>query len=248
MGTPWQKNILRTIYEVYEEWQGNTASACQKGCAACCSQNVTMTAVEGEVLLEYIREKGLQEWFVNLLQKWQGRKELQPLITHNGFARNCLQGVESEIGSSQSQDCQQVCLFLGKGDICLVYQARPFGCRCFSSQTDCRASGAAKQSDELLAINTATMQVIEHLGQKEFWGNIYDVLLVLCSLGANADIGQFFSDKMKLNGVHTRLLSAEPIPGFLIMPEEREVVSNYLETLFKKEVMGRTIEHILNNK
>ena len=92
------------------------------------------------------------------------------------------------------------------------------------------------------------MQVIEHLGQKEFWGNIYDVLLVLCSLGANADIGQFFSDKMKLNGVHTRLLSAEPIPGFLIMPEEREVVSNYLETLFKKEVMGRTIEHILNNK
>lgn len=243
---PDKKEILQAIFEVYEEWTDNKKFACQKGCAACCTQNVTMTAVEGELLLQHIREHKLEKWFADRLQNGNREITKRPVMTHNAFARNCLKGVETSMGDPPRQ--QKACLFLAEDNSCKVYGARPFGCRCFSSLEDCRTSGIAKQPDELLAINTVTMQVIEHLGQKEFWGNIYDVLLALCSLTGNNDIAGLFHKKSQLTAANTRLLRAEPLPGFLIMPEEQENVGEYLEALFKKEIQGKSLEHILNNK
>ncbi|MBC8318185.1 MAG: YkgJ family cysteine cluster protein [Desulfobulbaceae bacterium] len=240
-----RKEILEGILEVYETWAEDQTFACEKGCASCCTQNVTMTAVEGEFLLNYIIEIGKQKWFAEKLQLWNGKEGNIPSVTHNTFAGNCLQGIETETPEHESQE--EPCPFLEK-NICTIYQARPFGCRCFASRTDCRKTGSAEQSDELVAINTVTMQVIEHLGQKEFWGNIYDVLLALCALPENRDIGQFLTDTDTLSRAQRRVLTAKPVPGFLIMPEEQERVGRFLNLLFNKEIQGKTIENILNNK
>jgi Fe-S-cluster containining protein len=243
---PNKKEILQAIFGVYEEWTFNKEFACEKCCAACCTQNVTMTAVEGELLLQHVREHKLQKWFTNSLQNCNGENTKQPILTHNTFAKNCLQGIETDMGEPPLQ--QKPCLFLAEDNSCRIYEARPFGCRCFFSLADCRTSGTAKQPDELLGINTVTMQIIEHLGQKEFWGNIYDILLALCGLTENKDLAELFQEKDQLAAANTRLLKAEPLPGFLIIPEEQEDVSCYLETLFNKKIQGRSLEDILNNK
>jgi len=243
---PDKKEILQAIFSMYEEWTSNKEFACEKGCAACCTQNVTITAVEGELLLHHVREHKLEKWLADSLQDWNGKKAKKPAMTHNAFARNCLQGVETDMGAPPLQ--QKVCLFLGEDNSCRVYEARPFGCRCFFSLEDCRTSGTAKQPDELLGINTVTMQIIEHLGQKEFWGNIYDILIALCDLTENTDVAGLFHEKDQLAAAHTRLLKAEPLPGFLTMPEEQKSVGRYLETLFKKKIQGKSLEDILNNK
>lgn len=242
---PYKKEILQAIFDVYEEWTYNKEFACEKGCAACCTQNVTMTAVEGELLLQHVREHELGKWFADSLQNCNGENTEQPILTHNAFARNCLQGVETDMGGPPL--LQKACLFLAEDNSCKVYEARPFGCRCFFSLEDCRSSGTAKQPDELLGINTVTMQIVEHLGQKEFWGNIYDILLALCGLTENTDIAGLFQEKGQLAAANTRLLKAEPLPGFLIMPEEQENVGGYLEALFKKKIEGKSLENILNN-
>lgn len=243
---PDKKEILLTIFDVYEEWTNNKEFACEKGCAACCTQNVTMTAVEGELLLRHIREHELEKWLTSRLQNRNGGETREPAMTHNAFARNCLQGVETDMNGPPTQ--QKACLFLEEVNSCKVYEARPFGCRCFFSLEDCRISGTAKQPEELLGINTVTMQIIEHLGQKEFWGNIYDILLALCGLTENKDLARLFHDKDQFATANTRLLKAEPLPGFLIMPEEQENVGRYLEALFKKKIEGKSLEDILNNK
>jgi Fe-S-cluster containining protein len=243
---PNKKEILQTIFSVYEEWTFNKEFACEKGCAACCTQNVTMTAVEGEFLLQHVREHELDKWFADSLWNSDVENTNQPILTHNAFARNCLQGIETNTDPPPLQ--QKPCLFLAEDNSCKVYEARPFGCRCFFSLEDCRTSGTSKQPDELLGINTVTMQIIEHLGQKEFWGNIYDILLALCCLTENKDLAELFQEKNQLDAATTRLLKAEPLPGFLIMPEEQENVGSYLEALFKKKIQGRSLEDILNNK
>lgn len=242
---PDKKEILIGILEVYETWVDQQNFACVKGCASCCTQNVTMTAVEGEFLLEHIRDLKMQEWFAESFQLWTGEEATIPSVTHNTFAGNCLQGIETE--SPEGQLHNKPCPFLTQ-NTCMVYQARPFGCRCFASLKDCRKTGSAEQSDELIAINTVTMQIIEHLGQKEFWGNMYDVLLALCALPENKDIGQLFIDTGPLSKAQTRLLKAEQVPGFLIMPEEQERVGRFLDVLFNKTIQGKTVEDILNNK
>ena len=61
-------------------------------------------------------------------------------------------------------------------------------------------------------------------------------------------IAELFQEKDQLAAANTRLLKAEPLPGFLIIPEEQEDVSCYLETLFNKKIQGRSLEDILNNK
>jgi hypothetical protein len=91
------------------------------------------------------------------------------------------------------------------------------------------------------------MQVIEHLGQKEFWGNIYDVLLSLCELHENNDISALFQNLEIMRQAKTRLLMAEPIPGLIIMPSEQAAVEKYLNTLFQEKIGVNSLEEILNN-
>lgn len=54
---PMKEEVLLRIYAAFEEWVDEDL-ACKKGCATCCTQNVMITAVEGEVIHRFIREQG----------------------------------------------------------------------------------------------------------------------------------------------------------------------------------------------
>ena len=57
-GIDHKEELLKTIYAVYSQWVERFPLACQKGCASCCTQSVTMTSLEGEMILDFFKVKG----------------------------------------------------------------------------------------------------------------------------------------------------------------------------------------------
>ncbi len=81
----------------------------------------------------------------------------------------------------QSYGNEERCPFLEDG-CCSIYDVRPFSCRCFISETVCKPGVPAVIGETYLSASSAVMQIIEHLGQGEYLGNLFDVLLALCDL------------------------------------------------------------------
>jgi len=238
---PLKEEVLLGIYEKFERWVDEDL-ACNKGCATCCTQNVVITAVEGEFIHRFIREKGMQKWFAGKIQKKAQTR--RPELTTNGFAAACLEGKDVEPDSYGSSE---PCPFL-ENDCCTIYEVRPFSCRCFASTTTCRPGVPALIGEQYLSASTAVMQLIEHLGQGEFLGNMLDVLLALCGISENRKYFDFLPASMSDQGL-ANVVKALPLPGFLLLEEEMETVAPLLEAVFAHTLKdGRTIENILNNR
>ena len=237
---PLKEKVLLGIYDAFEKWVEEDI-ACQKGCATCCTQNVIITAVEGELIHRFIRERKKREWFAAKLQK--KAKTRRPEFTTNGFAANCLEGNDVEPDTYGSGE---PCPFLEQ-NCCSIYEVRPFSCRCFASTAVCRPSVPALIGETYLSASTAVMQVIEHLGQGEFLGNMLDVLLALCGVSENRKYYKLLPASMADQGL-ANVVKALPLPGFLLLEEDMEIVAPLLESIFSTKVGDRTIEDILNNK
>ncbi|HIP82205.1 MAG TPA: hypothetical protein EYH19_01290 [Desulfocapsa sulfexigens] len=237
---PLKEEILLRIYDVFEKWVGEDL-ACKKGCATCCTQNVVITAVEGELIHRFIDEHEKREWLAAKLQK--KAKTRRPELTTNGFAANCLEGKDVEPDSYGSGE---PCPFLEQ-DCCSIYEVRPFSCRCFASTEICSPGVPALISETYLSASTSVMQIIEHLGQGEFLGNMLDVLLALCGVSENKKYFDLLPASMSDQGL-ANVVKALPLPGFLLLEEEMEIVAPLLESIFVTKVGDRTIEDILNNK
>ncbi len=87
------------------------------------------------------------------------------------------------------------------------------------------------------------MQLIEHLGQFQYLGNMTEILLVLHYQNTKPSSVQ---ENVHLKRAEDQLLTAQPIPGFLIPPEDNERVSALLDTIFDEKIGAKTIEQILN--
>jgi len=233
--------ILKTIYNVFADWGSSKKAACQKGCAVCCSQNVTLTALEGEIILRYIIEMNMAQWFAEKLVA--GHTHKRPKMSTNDFARACLQEKNVNIGEITNPD---PCPFLEE-NVCRIYPARPFSCRMMISETTCTTDKPALVPDHYLSASTAVTQVIEHLGQKEYWGNMLDVLPALCDISEYKKVAQYLNSTVIMQA-RMRTLTAKPLPGFLFTEEEEKTVSPLLQTIFNTEVEGKRIEDILNGR
>jgi Fe-S-cluster containining protein len=234
-----KEKVLLGIYEAFDKWV-NEDLACKKGCSACCTQNVVITAVEGELIHRFIREHDKVEWFAaKFQQKAQTRR---PELTTNGFAASCLQGDDVEPDSYGSSE---PCPFL-EGGCCGIYEVRPFSCRCFASTEICHPGVHALIGERYLSASTAVMQLVEHLGQGEFMGNMLDVLLALCGIPENRKYFELLPASMSDQGL-ANVVKALPLPGFLLLEEEMEKVGPLLEAIFASKVGDKTIEDILNN-
>jgi Fe-S-cluster containining protein len=236
---PLKEEVLHIIYTSFAEWSAGLAFACTKGCTACCTQNVTMTAVEGEVIHRRLREIGHEAWFTQELQK-KGAT-FRPRMTTNDFADACLRGDDAQpeqIGNMAP------CPFLEE-NCCRIYEVRPFACRCFASEERCVSGTSALLPEYYLSASTAVMQIIEHLGQGEYWGNMLDVLAALCDLPENKKCAPLlppsFADQSRV-----QVIKAKPLPGFLLLDEEREKIAPLLDAIFTTKVGERTVESILN--
>lgn len=239
---PLKEDILQSIYEEFAEWSAGFSFACEKKCAACCTQNVSITAVEGEAIHRLIRETGRDLWFAGKLQA-KG-VTCRPRMTTNDLASTCL-GKGEEVQPEQVGNMSP-CPFLESG-CCQIYEVRPFSCRCFASEQRCSSGISAVVPDYYLSASTAVLQIIEHLGQGEYWGNMLDVLSALCDLPENKRyvslLPASFAD---LSRVH--LVKAKPLPGFLLLEDEMVKISPLLTAIFTRKVGEKTVKSILNGR
>lgn len=238
---PLKEDILHSIYEEFGKWSDDLSFACTKHCSACCTQNVTMTAVEGEAIHRLIRDSGREPWLAARIQ--EKGKTTRPQMTTNDFAGACLQGEDVQ---PEQYGNTSPCPFL-ENHCCLIYEARPFACRCFASEQRCFSGTSALLPEYYLSASTAVMQIIEHLGQGEYWGNMLDVLAALSDLPENRTykglLPASFADQARVQTV-----KAKPLPGFLLLEEEMERITPLLQGIFTRKIGERTVEAILNGK
>lgn len=236
-----KRQILFTLYDIFDQWNRDYDKVCHRGCSGCCTQNVTITAVEGEAILRYILAEDMSLWLAEKLTS--PRTHQPPKITTNDFALACLEGRDVDPDAPHNPS---ICPFLEK-NLCRIYPVRPFSCRLFISQKTCSAMNPALVSDYYLEAATAVSQLIEHLGQKEYWGNMLDVLPALLDISEFKEIADHLGT---IQIIHARMqtLTAKPLPGFLLSEEHSEKVAPLLQTIFAAEVEGKRVEDILNGK
>ncbi len=222
--------VLAIIEDLFANWTAAGNWACTRGCATCCTQNVAITTLEGERILDFIRRKGREVW---LAEKLGGRlSPHRPRYTLNTLARACLAGKEL---AEEDPTPPAICPFLEE-NCCTIYPVRPFGCRSFLSLHTCSPARPALAADAHLAACTALNQLIEHLDQRRPWGNMLDILTMLATAGPH--------DKVGATRSHT--LRSQPLPGFLLDPREHQEVAPLLERIFTARMGGRSVEDLLN--
>lgn len=226
-----KKKLLQGIYTVYSGWISRFPLACKKGCSDCCTQSVTMSSLEGRIILDFIEKDNKKKWLRERLAQAlpeTGRAGL----TMNQFAEACLKQEETGDDSPGSWNFMP-CVFL-KQNICTIYGMRPFGCRSFGSLVKCTAGRAAEMAPIHLAVNTVFTQIVEHISSSEgYWGNMAVILKHL--LGMEEKSGS------------AGLLPARPIPGFLLEPREREIVQALLVELVEQAEEKRAFGDLIDN-
>ncbi len=232
---------LHTIYQVFADWSRHLPSACVQGCSTCCSQSVTITAYEGEDILRYVMEAKLSPWFVEKLsQKCNHRPAV---MTNNDFAAACLEGRDIDSFDLHSPS---PCPFL-EDHSCQIYPVRPFGCRLFISSQKCSARQPALVPDYYFEAATAVAQLIEHLGQNNYWGNMLDVLPALLDISEFEEIGKCIGQTRMITS-RIATLTAKPLPGFLLSNDNNARVTKLLEDIFSARVQEKSLEDILNGR
>jgi Fe-S-cluster containining protein len=228
-----KKELLNGIYDVYSGWIKRFPLACQKGCSACCTQSVTMTTLEGEVIFDFAKRNGKEKWLIGKLSQAVPPKS-KTAITMNQFAEACLKHLEIEEDSMGNWEFAS-CVFL-QDNICEIYEVRPFGCRSFGSLVQCAAGRAAEMAPMHLTVNTVFTQIIEHLcSDGGCCSSMTDILHSLTDRGARD--GKMY------------LLAAQPVPGFLLEPREVKVVKDILQQLSgrfsEKGIFGDLIDNFM---
>ena len=228
-----KKELLQAIYDVYAHWIEHFPLACQKGCGACCTQSVTMTSLEGAMILDFVKGTSLGKRLLEKLAVAAPGKG-RDAITMNQFAEACLN--HQEIGGETGPRWDFApCVFWEK-NICTIYEVRPFGCRSFGSFVQCSADRAAEMAPIHLTVNTVFTQIIEHLSSDGgYCSTMVGILHSLQNRGIR-------------NG-QIHLLPAQPVPGFLLEPHETKVVQVLLHQLSgqfsEKGVFGDLIDNFL---
>lgn len=236
-----KEKILLSIYDSFQKWAENKDVACHKGCATCCTQNVTVTATEAELIHKYFLAQNKQDYLAKILAT---AREYVPLnMTTNDFAEACLNGKEV---SPESDGSLAPCLFL-ENNICQIYEVRPFACRAFCSSSPCKEQGAAIITEAHTASLTAVYQIVEHLGQREYWGNLYDVLIAMTDISAYKESAISLAAGEEF-AARKRLLVAKPLAGFLLSESDMQEAEPLLNEIFSATVDGKTIEAILNGQ
>ncbi len=165
--------ILKEIYRIHEDTISDLDLACKIKCAECCTQNVTLTTLEGMVIDFSLTDETRDDFYRNLAIKADNRR-FQPTITVNGMADLCAKG-ETLPEENLDPDWGKCPLLIDNQ--CSIYESRPFECRSFVSTLNCIENGFAEMSPLTININNLFRQYIEHIDADAASGNLTDVLL-----------------------------------------------------------------------
>ncbi len=237
-----EADILAILYQHHAHWLRHENFYCHPGCASCCSTKVMVTECEAERLLAHVRSTGKIDWFADMLDR--APVTAPPSMTTNAAARICLQRLDYE--TNEKADPPPLPCPLLAGDNCAVYPVRPFSCRSFFSHSNCASSGEATLPTRIVTINTVMLQLIEHIGHGRIWGNLIEVLRVLCSRPEQADILKRMKKRERIREAHEKILNAERIPGFLLLPEEEREISDLLGVIAREKIGTDAVGDIIN--
>ncbi len=237
-----KQEILTTIISLFTEWAENEDFCCGPGCATCCTCNVTLTNIEAWRILDFLTKHNLK---LDKIEKIASSPIHSAYATQttNEYVASGL--AENETIHPQSESATS-CPFL-ENNLCSIYPVRPFSCHCFASTSRCQTGGSATLPDHYLSAATVVMQLIEHLGQFSPWGNMLDMLTILST--QQKPYQQTFtthSNETTLLMIKQRLLTAKPVPGFIIPEADHHMVWPLIEEIFKTHVGSKTIEQIFN--
>jgi len=213
---------LLDVYTLCDQFASGLDTACRKGCALCCTTNVTMTTLEGEAILNHWSALG-QAPPMALLRQTARRPRFQPVLTINHLAALCAAGqaFADEAADPHAGPCP-----LLLNDFCSIYAVRPLGCRVMLSLTDCKHNGAADMPDIALAASNLFAQFVEGLDAGGSSGNLTDVLLWINEREhINAGTNRQKADLPK------GLAANMPIPVLMVPPEHRQHLQPLLQAL-----------------
>jgi hypothetical protein len=172
IGIDQKRSVLESVYRIYDAWSDTIDHACRRGCAACCTQNMTLTTLEGYGIIQFLaRNRRLS--LLGILSGATGSKKFQPRLTINEIAQICRS--DGDVPEEDIPRNPSPC-FLLRDEECPIYPVRPFGCRCMVSRRLCKTGGTAEMSDWVLTVNRVFQQTIEHLDVPGGTGNLADVL------------------------------------------------------------------------
>ena len=110
--------------------------SCRKGCAHCCYIQVAATEWEVITILEYMKHIGLE------------------------FEESDLQRIKDQAAIKNDKDYitspHRKCVFLGEGNLCQIYEARPAACRnyyVFSDPEECNTFNPNASGRTLVSFN-----------------------------------------------------------------------------------------------
>ena len=207
-------DLLAALYEAQEQIEAHRRIACEPGCAACCTDQVFLTNLEAAYLRAELERLGRWDKLT-----WAG--DLAPgapvpAYTYNQLARCCLE--QCEPPSENQAQAPGTCFLLEDGR-CVAYGARPLACRVMVSRTRCAPGGQAEGDPWWFTLDTALMQISEHLAL----GGVYGHLAAL------------------LAGQEEGLPGCEPLPGLVAPPEHQERLQQELGPVFGRSVEGRPL-------
>jgi hypothetical protein len=217
--------LLKKTYNLYHEAVSglDAEPVCREKCSSCCTCNVTLTSLEAGLLMDSL-EAGEKKDLEDRIQRKFPEKRYIPRMTTNGFARMCME--EREIPEEENDPAFGVCPLL-KDDLCMVYEARPFGCRALLSEAHCGREGFARVPPLVLTLNTLFLQTIEHLDQNGFSGNLSDMAMFLLSgksFGTNAG-------SLNETGGEGLFVRNEQIPMLMVPPKHQRRLKDLMEDL-----------------
>ena len=206
-------SALRQLLEIYDGFLSGFALACRRHCAHCCTADVVLTSLEGYFLLENATA-GQRSWIGETIASAGLPRGFQPLATTNQIAALCMQN--RPLPGETAPPLSSGCALLEQAQ-CPIYPLRPFACRCMVSHSGCSGRGHAEMDPLILTLNTVGLQVLEHIDQEGFSGNLCDVLAYL--------LPDQNRERYAAGSLKTRphpLVANRPIPALLVPPEHRE--------------------------
>lgn len=214
--------VLTILYSIYEDFVSSFTWACEKHCSLCCTRGVTLTTIEGYMILDHVVSKGKSD-VLEKISAAASEKRFQPKITTNRLADLCVQG--KDIPDEETGDKWGSCPLLVT-DECPIYKVRPFACRCMVSSKDCHETGYADVDSFVISVNNLFFQTIENIDASGLSGNLIDVLLFLES---EDNRKHYRGHDLERKGIE--LISNHPVTSLMIPPEHRVRIKPILEKI-----------------
>lgn len=125
LGVSKGKEYIKYLYKINEEGTRvfSKYASCEKGCSNCCHIYMDCTAIEAELIREYVLKKFNEEQICSFNNKI--RVTVDELPTY----MDILERDNADNLVKLSFDKHLPCIFLSKDNTCLIYEVRPFNCR-----------------------------------------------------------------------------------------------------------------------